>query len=307
MSSVIYHVNGYLSGNQEKKMIIDAHNHPDWHGHDFRKFLANMERYSIDITWLLTWECPSNEYDAGYTRAIFPPNNRDTAIPFERCLSYSQRAPGKFILGYAPDPRKPHAIAQLEAAIEIYGVKVFGELKLRMMYDNLDAIRMFRFCGKRQLPVIVHLDYSFEAPPGSLRPDWWYGGGIEVLERAIIACPDTVFLGHAPGFWSHISGDDQYDKVGYPSGKVVPGGKLVAMLRKYPNLYCDLSANSGLNALKRDPEFAKEFLIEFQDRILYGRDYFDNAHQEFLNSLGLAQEVLDKIYSKNACKLVPLS
>jgi len=57
--------------------------------------------------------------------------------------------------------------------------------------------------------------------------------------------------------------------------------------------------------LKRDPEFAKEFLIEFQDRILYGRDYFDNVHQEFLNTLGLPDAVLHKIYCGNAVKLVP--
>ena len=85
----------------------------------------------------------------------------------------------------------------------------------------------------------------------------------------------------------------------------MPGGKLIKMLEAYPRLYCDISAGSGWNALSRDPEFAREFLVEYQDRILYGRDYFDNIHQEFLNSLGLPAEVLEKIYYKNALKLVP--
>ena len=58
--------------------------------------------------------------------------------------------------------------------------------------------------------------------------------------------------------------------------------------------------------MKRDPEFALWFLNEYQDRIMYGRDYFDNQHQEFLESLNLSQEVKDKIYFKNALKLVPL-
>ena len=40
--------------------------------------------------------------------------------------------------------------------------------------------------------------------------------------------------------------------------------------------------------------------------MLYARDYFDNIHQELLNSLGLAQSVLDKIYFQNALKLAPL-
>jgi predicted TIM-barrel fold metal-dependent hydrolase len=79
------------------------------------------------------------------------------------------------------------------------------------------------------------------------------------------------------------------------------------MLDTYPNLYCDISAGSGCNALSRDLEFTKKFLVNYQDRILYGRDYYDNVHQELLDSLGLPKEVLDKIYGLNALKLVPLN
>lgn len=285
-------------------MIIDAHNHPDWHGYNLDRFLQNMAEYNIDKTWLLTWECPADEYDPEYYNCVSL-SDQWGPIPFSRCVHYKERAPEKFVLGYAPDPRRPDAIDRLRAAIEIYGVRVYGELKLRMMYDNPDALRMFRFCGEKGLPVIVHIDYEFETGRKYPRPNWWYGGGIDAFERAIRACPATIFLGHGPGFWAHISNDDQFDKVAYPTGKVVPGGKLIQMLRRYPNLYADLSGGSGLNALKRDPEFAGEFLIEFQDRLLYGRDYFDNSHQEFLNSLGLSQEVLSKIYAGNALKLVP--
>ncbi|MGI6538518.1 MAG: amidohydrolase family protein [Caldicoprobacterales bacterium] len=285
-------------------MIIDVHNHPDWHGHDLNRYLDNMKRYNIDKTWLLSWECPIDEYSPEYINCI-PDTGPNGPVPFARCLSYVERAPDKFILGYAPDPRKPEAIDQLQAAVSIYGVRVYGELKLRMMYDNPDAIRMFRFCGEKGLPVVVHIDYEFDTGSRYPRPNWWYGGGIDAFERAIKACPYTVFIGHAPGFWAHISGDNQYNKVSYPKGKIVPGGKLIKMLEAYPRLYCDISAGSGWNALSRDPEFAREFLVEYQDRILYGRDYFDNIHQEFLNSLGLPAEVLEKIYYKNALKLVP--
>jgi predicted TIM-barrel fold metal-dependent hydrolase len=65
-----------------------------------------------------------------------------------------------------------------------------------------------------------------------------------------------------------------------------------------------MSAGSGCMALRRDPEFAKRFLTEFQDRILYARDYFDNIHQDFINGLGLTIEVLNKIYHANAEKLI---
>ena len=286
-------------------MIIDAHNHPDCHGHNLERFLDNMKKYNIDKTWLLSWESPQDEWDPG-TIPVLCALSPGGPVPFSRCLSYIERAPDKFILGYAPDPRKPDAIDRLAASIDIYGVRVCGELKLRMMYDNPDALRLFRYCGKRNVPVIVHIDYEFDSDIRYPRPSYWYGGGIEAFERAVAACPETMFLGHAPGFWAHISGDDKYNKEVYPTGKVLPGGKLIEMLRTYSNLYCDISAGSGFNALNRDPEFAKEFIWEFQDRILYGRDYFDNKHQEFLNSLGLPREILDKIYSGNALKLVPL-
>jgi predicted TIM-barrel fold metal-dependent hydrolase len=288
-------------------MIIDCHNHPDWYGYNVERYLENMKKYNIDKTWLLSWECPDDEYNPVYKKNIPDPDSPDGPISFRRCVAYAERYPDKFILGYAPDPRRPDAIDKLDHAIRLYGVRVYGEIKLRMMYDNPDAIRLFRFCGEKGLPVTVHIDYEFDTGSAYPRPNWWYGGGIEAFERAVKACPGTIFLGHAPGFWAHISGDDQYDKVAYPKGKVQPGGKVVEMLRKYPNLYCDISAGSGANAFSRDPEFAKQFLLEFQDRVLYGRDYFDNVHQEVLNSLGLPQDVLDKIYYKNALKLVPLS
>lgn len=289
-------------------MIIDDHNHPDWCGYDLDKYLANMDENNIDITWLLSWEAPTSEYDPGYDSRTPIHYSPWGPIPFERCLNYKERAPERFVLGYAPDPRRPDAIDRLNSAIDMYDVKIYGELKIRMMLDDWDAIRMYRFCGEKGVPVLVHIDYEFDRGTPYPRPNYWYGGGIDAFERAIAKCPETNFLGHAPGFWSHISGDDLYDKTAYPKEKVQPGGKLIEMLRKYPNLYCDISAGSGCNALSRDPEFAIEFLTEFQDRILYGRDYFDNIHQEFLNSIAdkLPAGVLDKIYSGNALKLVPL-
>ncbi len=284
--------------------IVDAHNHPDWHGHDLARFLDNMARHTIQRTWLLTWECPVDEYDPEYNQVMSPEPREPGPISFARVLAYKRAAPDKFVLGYAPDPRRPEAIDRLHAAIEIHGAQVCGEIKLRMMYDNLDALRLYRFCGEKGLPVTFHIDYEFSAGRKYPRPNWWYGGGIEPFERAVRACPETTFIGHAPGFWAHLSGDDQFDKVAYPTGPVLPGGKLVGMFRQYPNLCCDISAGSGYTALSRDPAFTKDFLIEFQDRVLYGRDYFDNRHQELLNSLGLPNDVLAKIYAGNAERLL---
>ena len=286
-------------------MIIDVHNHPDWGGYTMKKIIENMDKNHIDKTWILSWECPADEYDPSYLPGTPDPDFADGPISFRRCAEYVQNAPERFIAGYAPDPRRPNAIERLKRMMGLYGVKVYGELKLRMMYDDWDAVRLYRFCGENGLPVVVHIDYEIPWEKGYYpRPNWWYGGGIEAFERAVAACPETFFIGHAPGFWAHISNDDKYLTIAYPEGKVAPGGKLPDMLRRYKNLYCDISANSGLNAFKRDPAFAAEFIDEFQDRILYGRDSMENNHQEFINGMALPASVTDKIYYKNAIKLI---
>jgi len=285
-------------------VIIDAHNHPDWYGFPLPRFLANMDAYGIDRTWILSWECPRDEYDPDQSH-LMPQQAEGGPIPFSACLAYATARPERFVLGYAPDPRKPDAIDRLAAMKEIHGVRVCGELKLRMCYDNPDALRLFRWCGKAGLPVTVHLDYELDTGRRYPRPNWWYGGGIEALERAVEACPDTVFLAHAPGFWSHISADGQHDREAYPKGPVVAGGKVVRMLRRHPNLYCDMSAGSACNALSRDPAFGREFILEFQDRMLYARDYFDNRIMDLIEKLDLPADVKGKLCSGNALRLVP--
>ena len=282
-------------------MIIDIHNHADYHGYSVDKMLRNMDEQGIDITCLLSWEAPVSDYDPASKHALSPFS--DTPVPFERCAAYKDKAPGRFLLGYAPDPRLPDSIERLKAAIELYDISICGELKLRMMYDNPDAVRMYRFCGQNGLPVLMHFDY--ELGGGTYPwPDYWYGGGIDALERVLALCPETNFIGHAPGFWAHISNDELYKTESYPKAPVIPGGRVEALLEKYPNLYCDISAGSGFNALNRDHAFTVKFLETWQDRVLFGRDYFDNVHQTLLDNLPLPAPVLEKIYSGNALRIL---
>jgi predicted TIM-barrel fold metal-dependent hydrolase len=61
----------------------------------------------------------------------------------------------------------------------------------------------------------------------------------------------------------------------YPNGPVPRGGVTDRYLSDYPNLYGDLSAGSGLNALTRDEDFARDFLKRHQDKLVYGSDCSD--------------------------------
>ena len=76
------------------------------------------------------------------------------------------------------------------------------------------------------------------------------------------------------------------------------------MLRKYPNLFADLSAGSGLTAISRDRKFGKKFLAEFQNKLIFGRDNFNSLLMDYLKSLNLSKTAFEKITYKNALKLL---
>lgn len=283
-------------------MLIDAHNHPNWHGFNAKKILENMDEQGIDKMWLFSWEVPEDEYSPSYHR-VLPPIG--TGVPLADILEVGRQAPDRFVLGYMPHPKRPDAIDRLKAAVEIHGVRVASELKVRVLFDDPDAIRLYHFCGEQKLPITIHLDYPIDHGGGSYpRSNWWYGGSLDAFERALVECPETAFIGHAPGFWAHISGDDLGTKEVYPAGPVLPGGRVPEILRQYPNLYADLSAGSALNALSRDRAFSAAFLAEFQDKLLFGRDYFDTRLMDFLLEMDLPATVFDKIAWRNAQRLL---
>ena len=87
------------------------------------------------------------------------------------------------------------------------------------------------------------------------------------------------------------------------------------MMRKYPNLYADISAGSGYGALTRDEKFAYKFMDEFQDRLFFGQDYcaieYNMPHIEWLRksleNKQISREVFDKITYKNVSNLLDLN
>jgi predicted TIM-barrel fold metal-dependent hydrolase len=153
------------------------------------------------------------------------------------------------------------------------GAKGVGEVCTNLPFDDPLMLNLFRHCEKNGLPLTFHIgdpghDYGIVDDIGLPR-----------LEKAMNECPDLIFLGHSQKFWAEISGDlTAEQRAGYPTGKVVPGGRLLELMRNYPNLCGDLSAGSGYNAVSRDPDFGYAFLEEFQDRLFYGTDICDPAN-----------------------------
>ena len=104
--------------------------------------------------------------------------------------------------------------------------------------------------------------------------------------------------------------------MGYPEGKIQEEGRVPELMRKYENLYGDLSAGSGCNALKRDREYAVKFLNEFQDRLFFGTDICQPTMPTlrplatFLRDLlargEISQTVFDKVARGNAVRVLGL-
>ena len=291
--------------------IIDCHSHANWHGHDVDALVANMDEHGIEKAWVLTWEMAEQDWHSvTYYHESLDPRATGSGLTLEKGVEALKKYPDRFIGGWAPDPRDMHARARLKAAVDLHGIKVYGELKCRMRFDSIDAISMYRYCAELGLPVLFHLEgpaYRLEEQCENFK-NWveWYGGGISVVDNMCRLCPDTIFIGHGPGFWREISGDANAPEStkGYPDGPVMPNGQVPELMRKYNNLYADISADSGRCALGRDMEQAKKFVDEFQDRILFGRDQFDGRHIEVLDRLELNEEILEKVLYKTAERLL---
>ena len=292
-------------------MIIDTHQHAFWHGRDAAGLVADMDEQGIDFAWLLSWEIPHQENAPGYHQVLNPAHMRadgtHPGIPFSDVLLARDRYPSRFVLGYCPDPRLGDAPGLFESAYNIHGVRVCGEWKLRVGIDDPRCVELFRRAGELKCPVVLHLDvpYLVSEETGELEfCSNWYGGTVENLRRAMDACPETIFVGHAPGFWREISGSADADAGSYPKTPVTPGGRLHKLFDSHPNLHADLSAGSALNALRRSPDHAKEFLCRFADQLMFARDFYGGDMNEFLQTLDLPADVQKKLYSGNALKLV---
>jgi hypothetical protein len=165
--------------------------------------------------------------------------------------------------------------------------------------DNDDCKRVYARCAEVGWPVLFHMDRCLQ--PGGQ----WYMTNVERLEPVLNEFPDTIFIGHGPGWWAEISGDADEVREPYPEGPVTEGGRLPRLLAEYPHLYADISAGSGRLALSRDPEFGRQFVLDHQDKLLYGTDNFDTQHIELLRAMELPEDVFTKITSGNADRLIP--
>ena len=229
------------------------------------------------------------------------------------------------------------AVAQLEANIKngAKGLKVFKSLGLRnkdsdgkrvaVDDERLDAI--WAKCGELGVPVLIHSadPKSFWDPMDRDNERW-----LELKTHPRRKRTDTD-----PAPWEQIIEEQHRMFRKHPETQFINAhmgwyannlGKLSELMDQIPNMNVGIAA--VIAELGRQPRNAREFFIRYQDRILFGKDswrpeefptyfriletddeyfpYYKKYHAFWaMYGLNLPDEVLKKVYYKNALKLIP--
>ena len=232
-------------------------------------------------------------------------------------------------------------VLELEEAQQrgVSGLKVFKSFGLtdRNADGTLIAVDDPRFdpiwetCGRLGMPVIMHTaDPSAFFQPIDARneryeelsrhPDWHFPADKFPSREALHAARNRLFARHRQTTFiaAHL-GNDGEDLA-----------QTAQLLADHPNVVLEFA--SRIAELGRQPYTAREFLIAHQDRIMFGTDgpqpetryrlywrflesrdeYFPYSEKDFppqgfwrIYGVELPDEVLQKIYFKNAARFIP--
>jgi predicted TIM-barrel fold metal-dependent hydrolase len=229
------------------------------------------------------------------------------------------------------------AVADLEQSVKngAIGLKIFKSLGLttrkhdgsRLKVDDPALKPVWDACARLDIPVIIHTAEPMEFfSPLDYKNERWlelalfperrnYGPGKPTFEelqaerdRMFAANPKTRYIGAHFAYYGHN----------------LPGA--ARLLDRLPNVVLEVSA--VLYEFGRQPRAARDFFIKYQDRILFGKDsyapsefpyywrvfettdeYFDyyrDYHATWkLYGMDLPDEVLKKVYYKNALRITP--
>jgi predicted TIM-barrel fold metal-dependent hydrolase len=229
------------------------------------------------------------------------------------------------------------AAAQLEADVKAgaKGLKIFKNFGMtlkdgkgeRVHVDDPRLDPIFEKCAALKIPVLIHTaePASFFEPADRFNERW-----LELKQFPKRARPPTEF---PP--WETLIGEQHHlfakhpntifidAHLGWMGGNLARLGKL---LDERPNVYTEIGA--VLAELGRQPRFARDFFVKYQDRVLFGKDiwepseywvyfrvletadeYFDYYRKRHafwrMYGLELPDDVLKKLYYKNALRILP--
>jgi predicted TIM-barrel fold metal-dependent hydrolase len=308
--------------------FIDVHNHPRFPmvAEQANKMLADMDGLNMKIMGSLFVRGGNNE-------------RLKAAIE-----GADKLAPGRFFFFASPDYSNledpgyaQRAAAQLEKDVRLgaRGLKVWKDLGLnlkdskgqRIPIDDPRFDPLWAMCGRLKVPVFIHTadPKQFWEPIDKNNERW-----LELQEmpgrrreessnppwEQLIREQHNIFRKHRGTIFidAHL---------GWLGGDL---GRLGKLMDECPNVYTEIGA--VLAELGRQPRFARAWFIQYQDRVVFGKDtwapaeyhtYFrvlETADEYFpyyrrrhafwaMYGLELPGEVLKKLYYKNALRIIP--
>lgn len=247
---------GFLAGSlglgtsfsfQGAEPIIDIHQHTNYSGRTDAQLIAHQRTMGISKTVLL----PAG---SKYGLAASAGGN-DTVVAIAR------KYPKEYVFFANELPDIPETRPVIEKYLKMGAIGI-GEQKFPVQCDSPHIDLIAEIAHYFDVPVLLHFQHKT------------YNLGFENFHKVLERHPQVSFIGHAQTWWGNI--DKNADQtVMYPKGPVTRGGISDKLLSDYPNMYGDMSAGSGLNALLRDEDHAKEFLARHQNKLLYGSDCND--------------------------------
>jgi predicted TIM-barrel fold metal-dependent hydrolase len=239
--------------------IIDIHQHLGYSGRPDSVLLAHQRAIGATTTILLpagrVATRPSTH--GGVANGL-----QAEALGTEACAQFVRTHRRAFLFGANDVPDLDGATREIERYLK-RGAVVIAEQKFGVECDSPEMQKIYALARAYDVPVLMHWQFKM------------YNYGFERFYKMLEKFARVKFLGHAQTWWANIDRNHTDQSVLYPKGPVTPGGLTDRYLSDYPNMYGDLSAGSGLNALTRDEEFTRDFLTRHRDKLLFGSDCND--------------------------------
>ncbi|MEM7350638.1 MAG: amidohydrolase family protein [Acidobacteriota bacterium] len=325
-----------------KYPFIDVHNHqwqmPD---QDLSEVVAAMDALNMAVMVNLSGRGFRREQDEnGAFR--FGLNGSDF---LQRAIANAQRsAPGRFVVftnvdlyGMDAPGWTENAVRQLEAdvAAGAQGLKIYKSLGLeltdgtgrRVPVDDPRLDPIWARCGELGIPVLIH-----SGEPASF---WKPKDADNERLLELIQKPERYRDPAKVASWAQILGEQHNVFRRHPGTTFINAhlgwmgndlARLGRLMDELPNMVTEIGA--VLAELGRQPRFARQWFLRYQDRVLFGKDswapveyhtyfrvletsdeYFDYYRRRHafwkMYGLNLPDEVLKKLYYKNALRIIP--
>lgn len=308
--------------------FIDIHNHQgNMNTSDFKDLIAKMDALNMAVMINLSGR--------GF---------RSSGDHLEKSIeNINNRYPNRFVLFTNVDFTDidnpewgARTVKQLEADIKrgAKGLKIYKSLGIhnkdskgnRISINDPRIDPIWAKCGELGVPVLIHsADPKPFWDPIDNQNERWLELKLHPGRRydETFASWETIIAEQHDVFRKHPKTTFINAHLGWYGNDL---GKLGELMDKYPNMLTEIGA--VIAELGRQPRAAKAFLTKYQDRVLFGKDswvpdeyetyfrvletedeYFP-YHKRYhafwrMYGIGLPDEILKKIYYKNALRILP--